>query len=89
MFDLGFQELIVIFLVALIVFGPKKLPELGRTLGKWITEIKRGIYSARLQMENEFHDIERPSPPGPGNADQLPDQGTPPASAEDPEKKES
>lgn len=62
MFDLGFQELIVIFLVALIVFGPKKLPELGRSLGKWITEIKRGVYSARLQMENEFHDLEKNLP---------------------------
>ncbi|MEN2986607.1 MAG: twin-arginine translocase TatA/TatE family subunit, partial [Thermodesulfovibrionaceae bacterium] len=34
MFDLGFQELVVIFIVALLVFGPKKLPELGYALGK-------------------------------------------------------
>lgn len=54
MFDLGFQELIIIFLVALLVFGPKKLPELGRTLGKWVVEIRRGIHMARAQMENEL-----------------------------------
>ncbi len=56
MFDLGMQELVVIFLVALIVFGPKKLPELGRTLGKWVIEIRRGINHARAQMESEIGD---------------------------------
>lgn len=56
MFDLGMQELVVIFLVALIVFGPKKLPELGRTLGKWVIEIRRGINHARAQMEEEIGD---------------------------------
>ncbi|NIR25464.1 MAG: twin-arginine translocase TatA/TatE family subunit, partial [Gammaproteobacteria bacterium] len=34
MFDLGIQELVVIFVVALLVFGPKRLPELARTMGK-------------------------------------------------------
>jgi Tat protein translocase TatB subunit len=58
-FDLGLQELIVIFIVALLVVGPKKLPELARTLGKWITEIRRGFYHAKAQMETEFHEIEK------------------------------
>lgn len=43
MFDIGTQELIIIFIVALIVFGPKRLPELGRTLGKGIRELKSAI----------------------------------------------
>ncbi len=34
MFNLGFPELVVIFVVALVVFGPRKLPELGRSLGR-------------------------------------------------------
>jgi Tat protein translocase TatB subunit len=40
MFDIGTQELIIIFIVALLVFGPKKLPEIGRTLGKGLRELK-------------------------------------------------
>lgn len=59
MFDLGFQEIIVIFIVALIVFGPKRLPELARTVGKWVGEIKRGVQAARYQIESEIDDIDR------------------------------
>lgn len=40
MFNLGMQELIVILIVALVVFGPAKLPELGKALGKSIREFK-------------------------------------------------
>jgi Tat protein translocase TatB subunit len=57
MFDLGLQELVVIFFVALLVFGPKKLPELARTLGKWITEVRRGFYQAKSQIETEFDQV--------------------------------
>ncbi len=56
MFDIGFQELVIIFLVALLVFGPERLPEVGRTLGKWLGEIGKGIQNARTQMEKEFHE---------------------------------
>jgi len=55
MFDIGFQELIIIFIVALLVFGPKKLPELAKTMGKWVAEIKRGIYIAKGQIEQELN----------------------------------
>ena len=41
MFGLGMQELIVIFVIALLIFGPKKLPELGRSLGRGLAEFKR------------------------------------------------
>jgi len=58
MFDLGLQELIVIFLVALLVVGPKKMPELARTLGKWFAEIKSGINNAKMQMDEELGKIE-------------------------------
>jgi sec-independent protein translocase protein TatA len=40
MFNLGMQELIVILIIALVVFGPAKLPELGKALGKSIREFK-------------------------------------------------
>ena len=41
MFGLGMQELIVIFVIALLIFGPKKLPDLGRSLGRGLAEFKR------------------------------------------------
>jgi sec-independent protein translocase protein TatA len=41
MFGLGMPELIVIFVIALLVFGPKKLPEIGRSLGRSLAEFKR------------------------------------------------
>ena len=54
MFDIGFQELIIIFVVALLVIGPEKLPEFSRTLGKWVNEIKKGIQTAKTSMEAEY-----------------------------------
>ncbi len=39
--SIGIQEMIVIFVIALIVFGPKKLPEIGKSLGKGIAEFKK------------------------------------------------
>lgn len=64
MFDLGTQELILIFIVAFTVFGPKKLPELGRTLGKGIRELKaamRGVTDsfngAEDGLTSDFKDI--------------------------------
>ncbi len=59
MFDIGFQELVVIFIVALLVFGPEKLPEIGKTLGRWMIEIRRGIQNAKSQMDSEFEEMEK------------------------------
>ncbi len=60
MFDLGIQELIVIFIVALIVFGPKKLPELGKTLGKGMLELRKAMEGIRDQMHAESEAISKP-----------------------------
>ncbi len=60
MFDLGMQELIVIFVVALLVLGPKKLPELGRTLGRGIGELKRAMHGMKEQIDSEITDIQEP-----------------------------
>jgi len=51
MFDIGMQELFIIFLVALLVLGPRKLPELARTLGRGVGELKRAMYGIRHGIE--------------------------------------
>jgi len=55
----GVQEMVVIFLVALVLFGPKKLPELGRTIGKAITEFRRASNDLKATFEREMHSLER------------------------------
>jgi TatA/E family protein of Tat protein translocase len=51
---LGTPELIIIFVVALIVFGPRKLPELGRSLGKSLSEFKRASNELRNTLDDEI-----------------------------------
>jgi TatA/E family protein of Tat protein translocase len=58
---LGMQEFIVIFLLALVLFGPKKLPELGRTIGKAITEFRRASNDLKSTFEREMQTLERES----------------------------
>ncbi|TAN41098.1 MAG: twin-arginine translocase TatA/TatE family subunit [Nitrospirae bacterium] len=60
MFDIGLQELIVIFVVALIVFGPKRLPEIGKTIGKSFWELKKAMDGVKAQVHSEMHDIKDP-----------------------------
>ena len=50
---LGFPELILIFVVALIVFGPKRLPEIGRTIGKALGEFKKASDELKNTIERE------------------------------------
>jgi len=56
---LGFQEMVVIFFVALILFGPKKLPELGRTIGKAMTEFRRASDELKATFHREMRTLEQ------------------------------
>jgi sec-independent protein translocase protein TatA len=58
---IGVQEMIAIFLVALVLFGPKKLPELGRTIAKAITEFRRASNDLKATFEREMQSLERES----------------------------
>jgi len=59
MFDIGLQELIIIFVVALLVFGPKKLPELAKTFGKGLGDIRRAFQDVKEQVETEFDETNK------------------------------
>jgi sec-independent protein translocase protein TatA len=51
--SLGMPELIVIFIIALIIFGPRKLPELGKSLGRSLSEFRRASNELRSTLEEE------------------------------------
>ncbi len=56
--NLGLPEMVFIFLLALVLVGPKKLPELARQLGKFLAEFKRASNEFRSQLETEMLNIE-------------------------------
>src|SRR5216117_2593176 len=52
--SIGMPELIIIFVIALIIFGPRKLPELGRSLGKSLSDFKRASNELKSTLEEEI-----------------------------------
>jgi sec-independent protein translocase protein TatA len=59
MFGLGIPELIVIFVIALVVFGPKRLPDLGKSLGRGIAEFKKASQEVKESIESEMRSAEQ------------------------------
>jgi TatA/E family protein of Tat protein translocase len=53
--SVGFPELIMVFIVVLLVFGPKKLPEFARLLGKTVREFRSTVDEAKAAIENEIY----------------------------------
>ncbi|MBK8287749.1 MAG: twin-arginine translocase subunit TatB [Cellvibrionales bacterium] len=54
MFDIGFSELVLTAVIALIVFGPEKLPQAARTTGLWIGRFRRVLADTRREVEREL-----------------------------------
>lgn len=81
MFDFGFQELIVIFVVALVVLGPKRMQQLAQTVGRWVGKARGMARQFREQLETEVNleDLEKSTkaaapftPPPPAGFDGSP-----------------
>ncbi len=87
--SIGMPELIIIFVIALIIFGPRKLPELGRSLGKSLNEFKRASNELKNTLDEEIRveenrSAERQRTPDPEPARPYPadEQGVPRQSGE-------
>lgn len=94
MFDIGLQELVLIFVIALLVFGPKNLPQLGKSLGRAMREFRKASDEFRSTIEtnlkiNEVDPLPDPTPavsppeatPEPATAQALPEPGLSPFDA--------
>ncbi len=90
--NLGFPEMIFLFLLALLIFGPKKMPEIGRQIGRALNEFKRASNEFKSQIETEINQMEveehsrqtilSPEPPaGSVAVGTLPAETTPPVEA--------
>ena len=60
---LGYPEIVFIFVLALLLFGPKKLPEIGRTLGKAMTEFRRASNELKATFDREMKSLEQETEP--------------------------
>ena len=83
MFGIGMPELLLLFVLALLVFGPKKLPEIGKQLGRALGELRRASEELKEGWAAEVAAVDEPpaSPAGGAAAPAEPAPATPPAPA--------
>ncbi len=62
MFGMGPWEIVMILVVVLLVFGAKRIPEIAQSLGKGITEFKRGVKDVQTEIENNVNTDPPPEP---------------------------
>jgi sec-independent protein translocase protein TatB len=90
MFGIGMPELLLILALALIVLGPKKLPELARALGKGMSEFRRATDELKDELRQMEHDIEESSATTDKKSDpyaEYPADTNPPSAPTAPEEK--
>jgi len=58
MFDIGFLELVVIAVIGLIVIGPERLPDVARTVGKWVGRTRRFVLQVKTDIDREIRQEE-------------------------------
>ena len=88
MFDVGFPELVLVFIIGLLVLGPERLPKVAAEIGKWVGRARRTATELRRQLEREIelNDIQPPPPPPPASPTQTqPDASASPEGAAPPE----
>ena len=86
--SIGMPELIIILVIALIIFGPRKLPELGRSLGKSINEFKKASNELRSTLEDEIR-VEEQKDRMSATAAAAPPAAAPPAATPPPAEAET
>jgi len=88
---MGFSETIFLFLLALLIFGPKRLPEIARQVGKALAEFRRASNEFKAQLQSEISQLEMegqrqilpPAEPPAGSVAKLPEAtNTPPPASE-------
>jgi Tat protein translocase TatB subunit len=91
MFGIGMPELLVILVLALIVLGPKKLPELARALGKGMAELRRATDELKDEFRQMEHEVEeastQPTPKDDAVLEKSPEPPSPTDSVPSPENK--
>jgi len=84
MFDVGFSELVLLFIIGLLVLGPQRLPKVAAEIGKWVGRARRTATQLRRQLEREIElsDLDPPTPPP--RATKPEDAAPPPVEPESP-----
>jgi sec-independent protein translocase protein TatA len=82
--SLGLGEILIILVIALVVFGPKRLPEMGRSIGKGLREFRRATSDLRSEIEDDMDLEDEPPPrtsrpasprtPSPSSGERQPDE---------------